>query len=214
MHADEPHLLNVGVRHSIAADLQALFRVPFVVDVIRRVCEQKVRCCARHQPGHVVAIGRIANEQFVGPEDPKIADGRLREFRHGVFIYQSFRHVLSGEQAGSLSNPVRLRSKSASWISWSSRAKSSSSQSAQVTDRFTMSRKALTCAADHSSQRFTGTSAMTRLRESNLPVGLMRNAEYRRTGFRLNCGDRLILVTDGVEKAISLARSGWNSSFL
>jgi serine phosphatase RsbU (regulator of sigma subunit) len=42
-----------------------------------------------------------------------------------------------------------------------------------------------------------------RLRESNLPVGLMRNAEYRRTGFRLNCGDRLILVTDGVTEAES-----------
>jgi len=44
---------------------------------------------------------------------------------------------------------------------------------------------------------------VTRLRESNLPVGLMRNAEYRRTGFRLNCGDRLILVTDGVTEAES-----------
>jgi FixJ family two-component response regulator len=44
---------------------------------------------------------------------------------------------------------------------------------------------------------------VTRLRESNLPVGLMRNAEYRRTSFRLNCGDRLILVTDGVTEAES-----------
>jgi FixJ family two-component response regulator len=44
---------------------------------------------------------------------------------------------------------------------------------------------------------------VTRLRESNLPVGLMRNAEYRHTGFRLNCGDRLILVTDGVTEAES-----------
>src|ERR1700721_2993399 len=44
---------------------------------------------------------------------------------------------------------------------------------------------------------------VTRLRESNLPVGLMRNAEYRRSGFRLNCGDRLILVTDGVTEAES-----------
>ena len=44
---------------------------------------------------------------------------------------------------------------------------------------------------------------VTRLRESNLPVGLMRNAEYRRAGFRLNCGDRLILVTDGVTEAES-----------
>jgi serine phosphatase RsbU (regulator of sigma subunit) len=42
-----------------------------------------------------------------------------------------------------------------------------------------------------------------RLRESNLPVGLMQNAEYRRTSFRLNCGDRLILVTDGVTEAES-----------
>src|SRR3984885_3170561 len=44
---------------------------------------------------------------------------------------------------------------------------------------------------------------VTRLRESNLPVGLMRNAKYRPTGFRLNCGDRLILVTDGVTEAES-----------
>jgi serine phosphatase RsbU (regulator of sigma subunit) len=44
---------------------------------------------------------------------------------------------------------------------------------------------------------------VTRLRESNLPVGLMQYAEYSRTGFRLNCGDRLILVTDGLTEAES-----------
>ena len=42
-----------------------------------------------------------------------------------------------------------------------------------------------------------------RLRESNLPVGLMQNAEYRRAGFHLNSGDRIILVTDGVTEAES-----------
>jgi FixJ family two-component response regulator len=42
-----------------------------------------------------------------------------------------------------------------------------------------------------------------RLRESNLPVGLMLNAEYRHAGFRLNAGERMILVTDGVTEAES-----------
>ena len=37
-------------------------------------------------------------------------------------------------------------------------ARASSSQSAQVTERFTISRKALTCAGVHSSQRITGMS--------------------------------------------------------
>jgi serine phosphatase RsbU (regulator of sigma subunit) len=40
-----------------------------------------------------------------------------------------------------------------------------------------------------------------RLRESNLPVGLLRNAEYQCTGFQLDAGDRLVLVTDGVTEA-------------
>jgi serine phosphatase RsbU (regulator of sigma subunit) len=42
-----------------------------------------------------------------------------------------------------------------------------------------------------------------RLRESNLPVGLIHNAEYRHAGFHLNSGDRIILVTDGVTEAES-----------
>ncbi len=42
-----------------------------------------------------------------------------------------------------------------------------------------------------------------RLHESNLPVGLMPNAEYRHARFRLNAGDRIILVTDGVTEAES-----------
>ena len=40
-----------------------------------------------------------------------------------------------------------------------------------------------------------------RLRESNLPVGLLRNAEYQCAGFQLDAGDRLVLVTDGVTEA-------------
>ena len=44
---------------------------------------------------------------------------------------------------------------------------------------------------------------MQRLRESNLPVGLMLNAEYRCARFQVEPGDRLVLVTDGVTEAVS-----------
>ena len=43
--------------------------------------------------------------------------------------------------------------------------------------------------------------AVTRLRESNLPVGLLPNVEYKSAGFQLSPGDRIILVTDGVTEA-------------
>ena len=59
---------------------------------------------------------------------------------------------------------ARLRSKSAALSSCSSIESRSSSQSAQVTERFTIKRKALTCCGVHSSQRMTGTSVMPSLR--------------------------------------------------
>jgi len=45
------------------------------------------------------------------------------------------------------------------------------------------------------------TGEVQRLRESNLPVGLLLNAEYQCARFQLQPGDRLILVTDGVTEA-------------
>ena len=42
---------------------------------------------------------------------------------------------------------------------------------------------------------------VVRLRESNLPVGLLPNAVYQSAGFHLRPGDRIILVTDGVTEA-------------
>ncbi len=41
----------------------------------------------------------------------------------------------------------------------------------------------------------------TRLTEGNLPVGLMRDAEYTAVSLRLQPGDRLVVVTDGVTEA-------------
>ena len=42
---------------------------------------------------------------------------------------------------------------------------------------------------------------LVRLREHNVPVGLLSNAEFMSAGFRLRPGDRLILVTDGFTEA-------------
>ncbi len=47
------------------------------------------------------------------------------------------------------------------------------------------------------------TGEVQRLRESNLPVGLLLNAEYQSAPFQLQPADRLILVTDGVTEAES-----------
>ena len=58
-------------------------------------------------------------------------------------------------------------------MSFSSWARSSSSQFAQVTDRFTMSRNAFTCAGDHSSQkhhRHFGDSEFPRGFESEMTI--------------------------------------------
>jgi len=46
---------------------------------------------------------------------------------------------------------------------------------------------------------------VVRLRESNLPLGLLPNAKYESATARLRAGDRLILVTDGVTEAQSPA---------
>jgi len=47
--------------------------------------------------------------------------------------------------------------------------------------------------------------SVVRLRESNLPLGLLPNAKYESATARLRAGDRLILVTDGVTEAQSPA---------
>ncbi len=45
------------------------------------------------------------------------------------------------------------------------------------------------------------TGGIVRLREHNVPVGLLSNAEFLSAGFRLSPGDRLVLVTDGITEA-------------
>jgi phosphoserine phosphatase RsbU/P len=47
-----------------------------------------------------------------------------------------------------------------------------------------------------------------RLRESNVPVGLLADAEYQSAGFQMEPGDRIIMVTDGVTEAESPAGYG------
>ena len=62
------------------------------------------------------------------------------------------------------SKPVSVRSKSSACRSPNSAASSSISQSAHVTERFTISRKALTCASVQPSHGITGTSVIASLR--------------------------------------------------
>jgi len=47
----------------------------------------------------------------------------------------------------------------------------------------------------------SGGGGIVRLREHNIPVGLLPNADFMSAGFRLRPGDRLILVTDGITEA-------------
>jgi FixJ family two-component response regulator len=44
-------------------------------------------------------------------------------------------------------------------------------------------------------------NGVRRLRESNVPVGLLPNVSYQSAKFHLSTGDRIILVTDGVTEA-------------
>lgn len=46
-----------------------------------------------------------------------------------------------------------------------------------------------------------GPKGVRRLQESNVPVGLLEGAEYQKAATRLESGDRLVLVTDGVTEA-------------
>jgi len=51
----------------------------------------------------------------------------------------------------------------------------------------------------------TSRGTVVRLRESDLPLGLLPHAQYESASARLWAGDRLILVTDGVTEAQSPA---------
>ena len=68
------------------------------------------------------------------------------------------------------SKPVKLRSKSAAFSSYNSRLNSSSSQSAQVTDRFTISRNALTCCGVGSTHRRGSPGSESCRRQARSPV--------------------------------------------
>jgi phosphoserine phosphatase RsbU/P len=47
----------------------------------------------------------------------------------------------------------------------------------------------------------TGEGSILRLRDANLPVGLMPDATFEGATFRMRPGDRLVMVTDGVTEA-------------
>ena len=46
-----------------------------------------------------------------------------------------------------------------------------------------------------------GKDGVRRLSESNVPVGLLEGATYQKAAVKLQSGDRLVLVTDGVTEA-------------
>ena len=82
-------LLEVGVGHAIAFDLQSLFGVAFVIDVIRRVRENQICGAASHKLRDSVSIGCIAHEESVVSKDPKIAgegNRRFRKFRNRILV--------------------------------------------------------------------------------------------------------------------------------
>ena len=111
------------------------------------------------------ALVAVAAQHAVLAAEPQIAEAGHRVLwkrRSGVGLSSSS-GVSSRSSISFGSKPVRLRSKSAALSSCNSRASSSSSQSAQVTERFTIRRNAFTCASVHSSQRITGISVMTQL---------------------------------------------------
>src|SRR6516162_2031971 len=58
--------------------------IAFVVDVIRRVKEQKVRPFAGHESSHIGRVRRIANQELLAPENPQIAGPRHRHYRQRV----------------------------------------------------------------------------------------------------------------------------------
>jgi hypothetical protein len=71
-------LLELSLSHPVALNLQVIFRIAFVVYVVRRIDENKIRGITSHQRGHVGAISRITDEQLVVPQNPEItgpADG-------------------------------------------------------------------------------------------------------------------------------------------
>ena len=65
-------LLELGFRHAIAFDSEAVFRVSLVCDVIGRVGEYEIRRFAAHQFLYEELVRRVAYQQLVIAQDPKI----------------------------------------------------------------------------------------------------------------------------------------------
>ena len=94
-------LLEVRIRHPVATDFQALFGVPFVIDVVRRIGENKICEVASHESFDITDPGCIADEHPVlseVPEVPRYRSGRLGQFRDGIFVRQTLDGFLGGQQ--------------------------------------------------------------------------------------------------------------------
>jgi hypothetical protein len=75
----------------------ALFGISLVVDVIRRIGKNEVRGVTSQEPCDLGLVRRVANQQFVTAEDPKIpgcGDRRFRQLRYRIFVSEPCGSIL------------------------------------------------------------------------------------------------------------------------
>src|ERR1019366_3248951 len=94
-------LLKLFRSHPVALDLQAVFRVAFVVHIIWRICKNQIHGLARQEALHISLCCGIAAEHAMVAEYPDIARESswcLRQLRNRILVRQAFRNVLRLKQ--------------------------------------------------------------------------------------------------------------------
>src|SRR5436305_1025984 len=69
-------LPELHVRHAVASDLQLMFGVAIVTNVVRRVREYQVRSLAMHESFNIRCRSSVSHEEFMAPQDPEVAGNR------------------------------------------------------------------------------------------------------------------------------------------
>jgi hypothetical protein len=88
--------------HPVTTDLEPLFGVAFVIDVIGRIDENQIHKLRRHEVFYVGSKGGVSAKHAMISEHPHIArNGNLdlRQFRNRILIGEPVRRFLLGEQS-------------------------------------------------------------------------------------------------------------------
>jgi len=87
--------------HSVPTDLEPLFGVAFVVDVVGRIGENQIHRLRRHEMFYVCSKSGVSAEHPMVTKHPHVArnrNGYLRQFRNRILVLEPVCRFLLGEQ--------------------------------------------------------------------------------------------------------------------